>query len=80
MPPALEKSWRSRAKVLAMGQSIVPEVVEAVHCGFDAFTPDNDPYGEHGFGSIEITGSDFLEDRLLRPQPAMGIAGPRVLL
>lgn len=23
---------------------------------FDRFTPDNDPYGEHDFGSIEIEG------------------------
>lgn len=26
---------------------------------FDAFTPDNDPYGEHDFGSVEIAGSTF---------------------
>ena len=24
---------------------------------FDAFTPENDPYGEHDFGSIEIDGT-----------------------
>ena len=23
---------------------------------FDAFTPDNDPYGEHDFGSIDLDG------------------------
>jgi len=27
--------------------------------GFDAFTPDNDPYGEHDFGSVEIAGGKF---------------------
>ena len=27
--------------------------------GFDAFTPDNDPYGEHDFGSIDLAGSKF---------------------
>jgi hypothetical protein len=26
---------------------------------FDAFTPDNDPHGEHDFGSIDIKGSKF---------------------
>ena len=26
---------------------------------FDDFTPDNDPYGEHDFGSVEIAGSKF---------------------
>ena len=24
--------------------------------GFDAFTPDDDPHGEHDFGSLEIDG------------------------
>lgn len=27
---------------------------------FDKFTPDNDPYGEHDFGSIEIGGCRYL--------------------
>lgn len=26
---------------------------------FDAFTPDNDPYGEHDFGSIDLDGSRY---------------------
>jgi hypothetical protein len=26
---------------------------------FDAFTPDNDPYGEHDFGSIDIGGCRY---------------------
>ncbi len=26
---------------------------------FDAFTPDNDPYGEHDFGSVDIADSKF---------------------
>ncbi|MEB8388531.1 DUF3768 domain-containing protein [Rhodobacteraceae bacterium KMM 6894] len=26
---------------------------------FDAFTPDNDPYGEHDFGSVVINGDTF---------------------
>ncbi|MBM2295175.1 DUF3768 domain-containing protein [Sulfitobacter pseudonitzschiae] len=26
---------------------------------FDAFTPDNDPYGEHDFGSLELGGDRF---------------------
>src|SRR6266849_3885392 len=24
--------------------------------GFDSFTPDNDPYGEHNFGSFDVDG------------------------
>lgn len=30
-------------------------VVEAVQ-SFDAFTPDNDPYGEHDFGAVDLAG------------------------
>ncbi|MDS7594925.1 DUF3768 domain-containing protein [Agrobacterium tumefaciens] len=30
-------------------------IVEAVQ-GFDTFTPDNDPYGEHDFGAVTIDG------------------------
>lgn len=26
---------------------------------FEAFTPDNDPYGEHDFGAVELCGSDW---------------------
>ena len=26
---------------------------------FDAFTPDNDPYGEHNFGSITLEDTTF---------------------
>lgn len=26
---------------------------------FDAFTPDNDPYGEHDFGSIDLGGCRY---------------------
>jgi hypothetical protein len=33
-------------------QSAIREKVET----FDAFTPDNDPYGEHDFGSFEHNG------------------------
>lgn len=30
-------------------------IVEAVQ-GFDAFTPDNDPHGEHDFGAVTVNG------------------------
>ena len=41
--------------VLALGERIVPQVVEAVRT-FDAFTTDNDPYGERDFGAFEHNG------------------------
>ena len=32
----------------------------AIKCTlFDAFTPDNDPYGEHNFGSITLEDTTF---------------------
>ena len=37
----------------AKDQSRIREKVEL----FDAFTPDNDPYGEHDFGSIDHEGN-----------------------
>ena len=33
----------------------VPSVLDQVR-RFDAFTPDNDPYGEHDFGSLRFAG------------------------
>lgn len=45
---------------------------------FDAFSPDNDPYGEHDFGSLEFQGQtvfwkiDYFDDSLTwaSPDPA----------
>lgn len=39
--------------VAALSDTQRSSVVEAVQ-GFKTFTPDNDPYGEHDFGSIEL--------------------------
>jgi hypothetical protein len=33
-------------------------ILERVH-GFDAFGPDNDPYGEHDFGAFEHNGASI---------------------
>ena len=35
------------------GTGFVRQVVDAVR-GFDGFGPDNDPYGEHDFGSLDV--------------------------
>lgn len=37
------------------GQAFVSEAVGAVQT-FDAFTAENDPYGEHDFGAITVAG------------------------
>lgn len=37
------------------GNEFLTKVLKAV-VAFDDFTPDNDPYGEHDFGSLKIDG------------------------
>lgn len=44
------------AGVIALGNGAVSDILLAV-ASFDAFTPDNDPYGEHDFGAVEWNGT-----------------------
>ena len=46
------------AGVFNMGPVRVSEIMTQVR-GFDSFTPDNDPYGEHDFGAFEHGGERF---------------------
>lgn len=41
------------AGVQALGPVFVAEAICSVRA-FEAFTPDNDPYGEHDFGKLEV--------------------------
>jgi hypothetical protein len=41
--------------IAALGPLLVLRIDQAVR-GFDAFTPDNDPYGEHDFGTVRVEG------------------------
>jgi len=34
------------------------QIISAVR-SFDTFTPDNDPWGEHDFGQVEVTGERY---------------------
>ncbi len=43
------------AGVIALGPARQLTILEAV-ASFDAFDEDNDPYGEHDFGALEIEG------------------------
>ena len=43
------------AGIVAFGVEAQARIIAAVQV-FDAFTPDNDPYGEHDFGSVEVDG------------------------
>jgi Protein of unknown function (DUF3768) len=42
--------------IAALSDSAQQSIVARVRT-FDAFTPDNDPYGEHDFGSFDIDGT-----------------------
>ena len=39
--------------IQALPQEVIQKVIDAVKA-FDDFTPDNDPHGEHDFGSVRI--------------------------
>ena len=41
--------------IIALGAEAQAKIIEAVRA-FDAFTPDNDPWGEHDFGSLDFAG------------------------
>ena len=41
--------------IVALSEDEKTEIMLRVHC-FDAFTPDNDPHGEHACGSSEYAG------------------------
>ena len=41
--------------VLSLEDDAVAKALMAVR-RFDAFTPENDPYGEHDFGALEVDG------------------------
>lgn len=40
----------------SLAPHIVQRIVEAVR-SYDSFAPDNDPYGEHDFGVVDISGA-----------------------
>lgn len=46
------------AGVTALAADDLAAVLDQV-CGFDAFTPDNDPYGEHDFGAFDHAGTRY---------------------
>lgn len=41
--------------IAALGGEMIMRIDQAVRT-FDAFTPDNDPYCEHDFGTVQIEG------------------------
>ena len=63
--------------ILQLGLGFSQKVLEQV-AGFDQFTPDNDPWGEHDCASLEVEGQkviwkiDYYDKRMefLSPDPA----------
>ncbi len=53
----------SERRLLTSGVNSLPSDVRAMAirktATFDAFTPENDPHGEHDFGNFEIAGQRF---------------------
>jgi Protein of unknown function (DUF3768) len=60
---AFRKSFAGGTVVMTASVAELPEIVRANAllevARFDRFTPDNDPYGEHDFGSFELVGRKF---------------------
>ena len=50
--------WILTQGVLSCDPLTVAELLIAVE-DFDGFTPDNDPYAEHDFGAIELSGDTW---------------------
>jgi hypothetical protein len=53
--PVAGATWHVTPGVLGLGADFVAMAVRAVR-GFEGFTPGNDPYEEHDFGSIKLAG------------------------
>jgi hypothetical protein len=62
--------------IQALGTEGVARVLAAVS-GFDAFTDDNDPYGEHDCAILTVDGPGAIQDRLLRPRPRLPLTGSK---
>jgi hypothetical protein len=71
------------AGVIALGQERQLKILEAV-ARFDRFDEDNDPYGEHDFGALEIEGErlffkiDYYDQSLSAHSPDPADEGGRL--
>lgn len=73
-------------KICSLGEAYVPSIIRAV-TAFDASNSDNDPYGEHDFGSLEVMGQrifwkiDYWDEHMKfgSPDPADPDVTTRVL-
>ena len=60
---AFRKTFSGGKVVMTASVTELPDMVRANALvevtRFDRFTPDNDPYGEHDFGSFDLVGRKF---------------------
>ena len=88
---ALRRAGAGGRVMLTAGVAALPpdqrsEIVAAVQA-FDAFTPDNDPHGEHNFGLLQFAGHRIMfkvdacdrELQLGSPDPADPAVTTRIL-
>ncbi len=63
--------------VSARGPDVVARAIQAV-AAFEAFTADNDPYGEHDFGAFELDGEKLFWkiDYFSKAGPDLGSEDP----
>ena len=88
---ALRKQHRGGTIVITQGvQALGAETIQRIDVAisaFEGFTPDNDPYGEHDFGSVQVQGHavffkiDYYDQSLSghSPDPADPTVTTRVL-
>jgi hypothetical protein len=85
-PSAAGDQWLITDGISERGDNFAARAIREV-MSFDSFTADNDPYGEHDFGSIEVDGVRMFwkidyYDRALEfgsPDPADSAVTCRVL-
>lgn len=72
--------------ICSLKKGMLATILAAVR-SFDAFTPDNDPYGEHDFGALSVAGHrvcwkiDYFDNsmRMASPDPTDPAVTIRVL-
>lgn len=78
--------WLLTPGVISLGQEAMMVAIKAIQ-SFDAFTPDNDPHGEHDFGSVQVEGEtlfwkiDYLDNdrEYASPDPSNADLTERIL-
>lgn len=79
-------SWMLSHGVTVLDRGVVARLMREVQA-FDNFTTDNDPYGEHDFGAVELDGTTFffkidyydIDRQMASPDPSDEAVTTRIL-